>query len=259
MVARASRVVRVSALVAGTLIAGATLTGCGTADVDDATPESKSFTIGGRELVVDSDNSRIELVPAAGEGKEIKVTRWFDGWTIGGSAGTTWAMQDDGKTLKLRMKCDGISADCEAKHRIEVPRGVTVTVDDTNGSVSARGFETGMKVTSTNGAIDVRGAKGPLELRSTNGGIDVRDVASRSVSATSTNGAVRLGLTTVPETVTTRTTNGAIRIDLPRAPYKVDADSRNGKVSVDVPRDPAARPAVAARSNNGAVDVRSTG
>lgn len=257
MVARARRAVRVPALVGGALLAGSLLTGCGTANADDATPETRTFSLSARELTVDTDNSAIELVPG-GEGKEVKVTRRFDGWSLGGSTGVTWEMEDGG-TLKLRMTCKGVSVGCEAKHRIEVPRGVAVTVKDSNGAVTARGFETRLKVRSSNGAIEVRDAKGPLELKSSNGRITAEGIASRDVSATTSNGEIRLGLTAVPDTVTTRTTNGATRITVPRAPYKVTTGSDNGGVKVNVPRDDAAPHTVSAHSGNGAIEVRTAG
>ncbi|MEU7134103.1 DUF4097 family beta strand repeat-containing protein [Streptomyces sp. NPDC046261] len=258
MVARAHRAVRVSAVLGGALIAGSLLTGCGTANADDATPESRTFSLGGRELTVDTDNSAVELVPGDGDGKQVKVTRWFDGWALGGSTGVTWAMEDGG-TLKLRVKCKGVTVGCEAKHRIEVPRGVDVTVRDGDGTITARGFESRLKVTSGNGAIEVRDTKGPLELKSSNGQITAEGVGSRKVSATTSNGEIRLGLTAAPDTVTTRTNNGSTRITVPRAPYKVTAGSGNGSVHVDVPRDDAAPHAVSAHSGNGSIDVRTSG
>ncbi|MFI9200542.1 DUF4097 family beta strand repeat-containing protein [Streptomyces sp. NPDC053048] len=258
MLSRARRAARVSALAGATLIAGVVLTGCGSADADDATPEHRSFSISGRELTVDTDNSAIELVPAAGDGKEVKVTRWFDGRVMAGSADVTWSMTDD-DTLRLRMKCTGLSVDCEAKHRIEVPRGVAVTVKDDNGAVTARGLETALRIRSSNGAIDVRDAKGAVELRSSNGQITAKNLRSPKVKATTSNGEVRLGFDKAPDEVRTSTSNGATRITLPRTPYKVDARSHNGQVSVDVPRDDAAPRLVSARSGNGAIEVRTTG
>ncbi|WP_181143620.1 DUF4097 family beta strand repeat-containing protein [Streptomyces cinnamoneus] len=250
------RPVRIPALVGGVLLAGLTLGGCGSSNADDATPEERTFSISGRELTVDSDNSAIELVPG-GDGKDVKVVRRFDGWALGGSAGVSWEMRGD--TLKLRLTCKGISMGCEAKHRIEVPRGVAVTVKEDNGSVTARDLETPLAITTSNGSIDVRNAKGPLELRTSNGAVKARGLGSRTVSVTTSNGSVEVGAEQVPDHVETRTGNGATRITLPRAGYKVAAHSDNGGTKVDVPRDDAAGHAVTARSGSGRIDIRTAG
>ncbi len=257
MLPRARRVVRLSALAAGTLIAGTALTGCGSADARDAKPEEKTFSISGRELVVDSDDSEVELVPGRGEGKDVKVTRWFDYWTVGGSASASWEM--DGNTLKLRLHCGGISVECDAKHRIEVPRGVTVTVKDDNGAVKARGFETPLKITSDNGAIDVRDSNGTLDLRTSNGEITAKGIGAKKVTAGSSNGAIHLETNAVPDLVETDTDNGATTVVVPRSSYKVDTDSGNGGIHVRVPRDDASGHTIKARSANGAIDIRTAG
>ncbi|GHG73173.1 DUF4097 family beta strand repeat-containing protein [Streptomyces griseocarneus] len=258
MLPRARRAVRLSALAGGVLAAAVALTGCATVDADDATPEHKAFSLAGRELTVDTDNSAIELVPATGNGKDVQVTRWFDGWSMGGETGVSWEMEG-GDTLKLRMKCKGLSVDCEAKHRIEVPRGVAVTVKGSNGAVKARGFETALNVRTSNGAIDIRDAKGTVELRSSNGAVTAEGLRAPKVKATTSNGEIRIGLARVPDEVRTSAGNGATRITLPRAPYKVDTKSGNGGVNVDVPRDDASRHEVTARSGNGAIEVRTAG
>ncbi|MFI2072444.1 MULTISPECIES: DUF4097 family beta strand repeat-containing protein [Streptomyces] len=258
MLPRARRVARLSALAGGVLVAAVALTGCGTADADEATPEHKAFALAGRELTVDTDNSAIELVPASGNGKDVQVTRWFDGWSVGGETGVSWEMEG-GDTLKLRMKCRGLSVDCEAKHKIEVPRGVAVTVKGGNGEIKARGFETALTVRTSNGAVDVRDAKGAVELRTSNGAITAEGLRASKVKASTSNGQVRIGLDRVPDEVRTTASNGATRITLPRAPYKVDAKAGNGSVSVDVPRDDASRHEVIAHSGNGAIEVRTAG
>ncbi|MFD8997297.1 DUF4097 family beta strand repeat-containing protein [Streptomyces abikoensis] len=254
---RVRRAVRVSVLGGGALVAAVSLTGCGTANAEDATPETRTFSISGKQLTVDSDNSAIELVPVAKDGKDIKVTRWFDGWTLGGSAGVSWEMRGD--TLKLRLKCSGISVGCEAKHRIEVPRGVSVKVDDANGEIKAGGFETPLTLKSDNGRIDVRDSNGALELETSNGEIIAENVGAPRIKAGSSNGRIAISASKAPESIDARTDNGEIRVALPRTGYKVDARSDSGGVKVGVPRDDASGRSVRAHSSNGAVDIRATG
>ncbi|MFI8940904.1 DUF4097 family beta strand repeat-containing protein [Streptomyces syringium] len=247
--------VRLPLVVGTVLAAGVALTGCGGAHAEDAEPERRTFSLEGRELTVDADNSELELVTVDAKTKDLKVTRWFDGWTVGGESKATWAMKDG--TLKLREHCDGLMNNCASKHRIEVPRGVKVTVRDNNGKVRARGFETDLKVHTDNGKIDIADSKGNLDLSSSNGDVVAARVTPQRVKAASSNGGVRLALTRVPDRVEVSSDNGATKVELPRATYDVIAESQNGKVDVDVPRDSASHRKVTARSQNGEVTVRS--
>ncbi|MFF4216414.1 DUF4097 family beta strand repeat-containing protein [Streptomyces nondiastaticus] len=247
-----SAALRIPLVTVGVLVAGAVLTGCGSADADEATPEHKAFALAGKELTVESDNSALELVPA--DVKDVRVTRWFSGWTLGGTAKVTWEM--DGSVLKLKEKCSGLSADCESRHKIEVPRGVKVTVKNDNGAVKARGFDTDLDIRSGNGAVRVDDSSGSLRLHSSNGTLTTTGVTSRQVKADTDNGAVQLSFGRAPDRVDAGSDNGSITIGLPRAPYKAEGRSNNGKVRVDVPRDDNSAHVVTAHSNNGEVKIR---
>lgn len=253
---RARTAARLSLVTAGVLAAGAALAGCGSADASEAKPESKMFALAGKELTVESDNSALEIVPAERAGG-VEVTRWFSGWTLGGTAKVSWEL--DGSVLKLKEQCSGLSADCESRHKIEVPRGVKVTVKSGNGSVKARGIETDLKITSGNGAVRVVDSSGALDLFSSNGTVLTTGTTSTRVKAGSDNGEVRLTLGRVPDRVEAESDNGAVTIDLPRASYRVDARSRNGAEHVDVPRDDNSKHVVSARTGNGEVKIRTAG
>ncbi|MEU1813985.1 DUF4097 family beta strand repeat-containing protein [Streptomyces roseifaciens] len=249
---RARSAARISLVSAGVLAAGAALAGCGSADASEAKPETKTFALAGKELTVESDNSALEIAPA--DVKGVEVTRWFSGWTLGGTAKVSWEL--DGSVLKLKEQCSGLSADCESRHKIEVPRGVKVTVKSDNGSVRTRGFDTDLKITSDNGAVKAADCSGALDLFSSNGTVLATGATPARVKAGSDNGAVRLTLTRVPDRVEAETRNGALTLDLPRASYRVDAHSRNGGEHVDVPRDDNSKHVISARSGNGELKIR---
>ncbi|TQK44265.1 putative adhesin [Streptomyces sp. SLBN-118] len=240
----------------GTAVLGLSLTGCGSADAGEAPVEKRAFPFVGKALTIDTDDSDIELQPA--DVKDVQVTRQVDGWAfLGDGPEASWKMED-GK-LTLRVNCDAVASDCEARHIVKVPRGVAVTVEDDNGSVTASGFDTALTVRSDNGAVTVRDSSGPLQLDSDNGEIVTERVRARTVSVKVENGDVRLGLLAAPERVETVTDNGSTLIELPRAgaPYAVTAKSDNGGVDVDVPNDSSSTHVVNARSDNGKVTLRS--
>ncbi|MER5221926.1 DUF4097 family beta strand repeat-containing protein [Streptomyces flaveus] len=248
--------IRRSAALATVAVAAVTLlaAGCGANAGDDDEPEQRSFALEGRTLTVDSDDSALELVPA--DVDKVKVTRWFQGSVVvGGDPKVTWAMKDD--RLTLRMKCTGVVADCSARHRIEVPRGIAVTVKDGDGSVRASGFEEALNVRTGDGSVHVKDSSGPLTLRTGDGSVTATGVDSRRVDVHTRDGSVRLGLAAVPDRVVSRSHDGSVTIELPsEATYRVDTETGDGSVDVSVPRDERSAHEVSAHARDGKVTVR---
>ncbi|WP_308288518.1 DUF4097 family beta strand repeat-containing protein [Streptomyces macrolidinus] len=230
----------------------ATTAACGSA-ADDKHPDHRAFAVHGRTLTVDSDSSALEIVPA--EGDQVKVTRWFHGTAlIGKDPRATWSVRGD--RLVLRVKCAGLIADCSARHRIEVPRGIGVTVEDHNGSVRAQGIKGELSIRTSNGSVRVTDSTGALTLKSNNGSVRATGVGSRRVHAETHNGPVHLELAAAPELVEAASRNGSVSITVPRTGYRVTTDSHNGSVHVSVPRDAHSSHAVRARTSNGSINVR---
>ncbi|USQ88058.1 DUF4097 domain-containing protein [Streptomyces phaeoluteigriseus] len=242
-------------LAAGAVVAlAATGTACSSAG-DDEHPDHRSFALEGATLTVDSDDSALEIV-ASDEYRAgaVRVTRWFDGSVlVGDGPEVTWSMKDD--RLVLRTHCSGVVADCSAKHRIEVPRGVAVKVEEDDGSVRARGFQDALSIRTADGSVRVTDSSGPLDLRSDDGSVRAQ-VSSRQVSAHTRDGSIRLGLEAVPDRVESASDDGSVTIELPRATYKVTTRTGDGSVDVSVPRDDSSEHVVSARSGDGKVTVR---
>ncbi|WP_435970329.1 DUF4097 family beta strand repeat-containing protein [Streptomyces sp. Qhu_M48] len=233
------------------------LSGCGSTDVEGAPVERKAFAFGGGALTVDSDDSALVITPA--DIDEVRVERQVDGWVFMGSGpDPSWKLVDG--RLTLRVDCGGVASDCDAVHRIQVPRGVAVSVEDDNGGVTATGFDTPLKVRSDNGDVRVREARGPLDLGSDNGDLVVEAGATApEVVARADNGDVRIALGAVPRRVDVFTDNGDVTVSLPTAEYAVTGASENGDVRIDVPLRDGSGHTVSARSDNGDVSVLTSG
>ncbi|GAP46378.1 DUF4097 family beta strand repeat-containing protein [Streptomyces azureus] len=253
------------------LVAG--LSACGASAGDDKEPDRRSFDLRSRTLTVDSDDSALEIVAAdSNPAGQIEVTRWFQGSVVvGKDAKATWSMRDD--RLVLRLKCSGVVVDCSAKHRIEVPRGVTVKVQDDDGSVRARGFRDPLSIRTGDGSVRVTDTTGPLELRTGDGSIRVTgttgplrmrtgdgsiraSVSSRDVRTHTGDGSVHLELGSVPDRVESRSGDGSVTIALPKATYRVTTETGDGGVDVSVPRDESSSHVVSAHTGDGKVTVR---
>lgn len=247
--------------VAGAVVAVVALAGgCGGRAQDDEHPDHRTFELHGKTLTIDSNDSALELVPV--DGDKVQVTRWFTARvTLGDDPTTTWSWQDD--QLTLRVHCSGLVTSCSAKHRVEVPRDVAVTVRNQDGSVTASGFRTALRLHSDDGSLHVENASGPLELTSKDGSIHAVGLTSRQVRAATDDGSLELELKEVPDRVDTRTKDGSTTITLPRsssggaaAAYHVTAASDDGHVTVDVPRDAHSPHVVSAHADDGKVTVR---
>ncbi|MER6788217.1 DUF4097 family beta strand repeat-containing protein [Streptomyces sp. NPDC000658] len=241
-----------AAAVVAALAAGAT--GCGASAADDEHPDHRSFALEGDTLTIDSDDSALEIVASdTAKTGAVAVTRWFEGSVaVGGSPKVTWSMKDD--RLTLRVHCSGVIADCSAKHRVEVPRGVAVKVDD-DGSVRARGFREALSVRAQDGSVHVTDSSGPLDLRTEDGSVHA-EVASRSVRTRTEDGSVSLDLSAVPDRVDSVSQDGSVTIALPTATYRVTTKTDDGGVDVTVPRDESSAHVVSARTADGKVTVR---
>ncbi|MFD8234648.1 DUF4097 domain-containing protein [Streptomyces sp. NPDC059696] len=264
---------RATALAGAVVVLVAGLSACGASAGDDTDPDHRSFGLKGRTLTVDSDDSALEIVAADGiPAGEVEVTRWFQGSVaIGKEPEATWSLRDD--RLVLRLRCSGIVADCSAKHRIEVPRGITVKVESDDGSVRARGFHTPLTIRTGDGAVRVSDTTGPVRLRTGDGSIRVgdttgplrmrtgdgsvrADVSSRDVRTHTGDGSVRLRLGVVPDRVESRSGDGSVTIALPRATYRVTTETGDGGVDVSVPRGDSSAHVLSARTGDGEVTVR---
>lgn len=98
------------------------LTAC-SVDAHKATPQHKTFAFGGGTLDVRAHGTPTDLVAA--DRDDVEVTRWFDA-KFGSKKTLRWRL--DGDTLDLEAGCTGLAL-CDARFRVEVPRGVTVLRD----------------------------------------------------------------------------------------------------------------------------------
>ncbi|MFI7384949.1 DUF4097 family beta strand repeat-containing protein [Streptomyces sp. NPDC049813] len=254
--AHGARAVRGLAAVAVVAALAATATACGADASDDPHPDHRSFALHGRTLTVDSDDSALELVP--GDGKKVQVTRWFRGSTvIGSDPKASWAWQGDEDRLTLRLHCAGFVADCSARHRVEVPRGVAVVVRSDDGSVRADGFAKGLDITTQDGSVRVRNVSGPLRLHSDDGSVRATGVDARQVTVRTEDGSANIAARTAPDRLDARTDDGSLTLTLPgSATYQVATDTDDGGVDVSVPRDRHSAHRILARSQDGEVTVR---
>jgi len=190
-----------------------------------------------REVEIHTTNGRVDVV-ASSEAEEITVEAIMQE-SREGDADFSVSLQDADATVSIDGECDaGWGRSCSVGFVVTVPGGVDVDA------------------TTTNGAIVIDGVSGSVEAHTTNGAVTGNDLASRDVTARTTNGRVRLLFDDAPSDVEVRTSNGSIDVMVPDdgTEYDVDADSNNGSVDVDLPTGDSGHQ-VTARTTNGRIDI----
>ncbi|MFE2849909.1 DUF4097 family beta strand repeat-containing protein [Streptomyces lavendulae] len=217
-----------------------------------ATVESKSFDFAGGSLTVTSGSADLALVAADIEG--VQVERRVTGRKVGGEVGSGWQLE--GGTLTLSLDCTGISLDCGAKYTVKVPRAVAVTAESGKGRIEATGFTADFSARTADGDVrlsDLHGAE--LALEGGDGSIEGDGISARSVSVTSHNGNVDLGLAAVPDLVDVQSRDGNVELGLPESTYAVRTAAKKGDVTVNVAKDDGSGHSVAVRTRNGSIAI----
>ncbi|WP_050374519.1 DUF4097 family beta strand repeat-containing protein [Streptomyces acidiscabies] len=223
---------------------------------EDTEPESRAFGLKGSTLTIDAQDTALEIVAAEGnKAGQVEVTRWFDGSvTVGEGPKLTWSMSEDGR-LKLRMKCSGLVADCSARHRVEIPRGVAVKVVSNDGGVKVSGLRDALSVKAGDGSVRITDTSGPLDLDTNDGSVRA-DVSSRRITTHSGDGSVRLNLSVVPDRIEAKANDGNVTIEVPKGTYKVSTKVNDGDTRVSVPRADDSAHEITARVSDGHLTIR---
>lgn len=203
-------------------------------------------------IEIDADAGAISLRATSAEDVTLITTRE---WSLGRRPDVTTSAERG--VLRVASRCGPtiLTVRCSARHELDVPAGIPVTVTSSAGAIDADGLTAGLTAETRAGAITLTDVAGDVVLQTSAGSIEAT-VASRRVDASSSAGAVTIVNRVVPEMLAVRTSAGGIDIAVPRSFYRVRADSSAGDVAINVPTDPEASRTITARSSAGAVQVR---
>lgn len=140
----------------------------------------------------------------------------------------------EGGTLTLRHTCSG---NCSVDSRIEIPKGLKVTLDTGSGGITLRALT---------GEVKAHTGSGDIEAGSLGAGRFVAETGSGDVE-------VRFGA--VPGHVEIETGSGDAAVRLPQASYKVTAETGSGERTVKVADDPSSARSVLVRTGSGDAKV----
>ncbi|AJT65936.3 hypothetical protein T261_4282 [Streptomyces lydicus] len=145
----------------------------------------------------------------------------------------------------------GCGKDCAVTYTVELPAGLPVSGETTNGAV--RLTKVGkVDVTTGSGDIELDGVAGTAEVRTSNGRITGHGLSGKGITARTSNGEIDLTPTT-PQSIRAETSNGAITVKVPKAPYRVTTRTSNGDKNITVPNDPSGRFHLDLTTSNGSI------
>ncbi|MEV6166241.1 DUF4097 family beta strand repeat-containing protein [Streptomyces sp. NPDC052052] len=234
--------------------AGAVVGFWGSVD-DKSAPVQRTFEVGGDRLTISRSNGDLDVRPA--DVDEVEVKRWFSGWSVFGKPKASWDLVGD--KLTLGTDCGFVISSCSARYEVLVPKNLALTVEGDNGETTATGFDTALRIRSDNGSVHVSDASGSLTLHSGSGELRATGIDSGRVEARSANGKVYLAFVSTPDRVDVRTENGGVTVEVPDAAYKVTTRTENGDVEANVPTDASSDRTISARTENGAITLRTAG
>lgn len=204
---------------------------------------------------LDLDLRSASVVIRAGDGDEVVVEKDVTTGVFGGSS----AEEQAGSTLRLTQRCPVVLGfRCRGTYTLTVPADVEVRGSTTNGAIRIQGLEGTVDVVTTNGAVHMEDLAGAVSVGTTNGRIEGDSLATPSLRASTSNGAVRLGFVTTPTRLEVRTSNGGVEVVLPEdAPVvAVSAQTSNGDTVADVRTDPSSDSRFDISTSNGDIVVR---
>jgi DUF4097 and DUF4098 domain-containing protein YvlB len=219
---------------------------------EEAKATQDSYPVQGTSLTVVSKSSDVEVV--AGDVREIKVERKFKKTVFGSDPDESYR---DGKLEVKSNGCTFMSFGCRTDYVITVPKDLTVSVDNTSGTVKVSDVAEVGKLKTTSGNIEVHGGGGEMTLDATSGDIEATALTATKVHAKTTSGEVELTFAAAPSEVQAQGTSGDVTVLVPEGSetYKVDTDTSSGDEHTELRTDPAATRTITAKTSSGDVAV----
>ncbi|MRG59756.1 DUF4097 family beta strand repeat protein [Agromyces sp. CFH 90414] len=201
------------------------LGGCALLGPPHTITDSAAVTEAVTAIEIDQPDGAV-VVQADDDATEISIERTVHYRGPEREIGETHAVE--GGTLVL----GGCGRNCSVDYVLEVPAGLDVSGETTNGSIELSGVAE-VAVSTSNGRIELDGVTGSVDADTSNGRIIGTDLTGDGVEASTSNGAIELELGT-PQDVTADTSNGSIELRVPDARYRVETETSNGGIDVGI-------------------------
>lgn len=238
--------IRIIGTIAAACVGGSVISACGALPgkkfTDDATVSKKITSVR-----LDGDSGGV-TVHGGKSGRPVALHRSV---TYRGDrpAAATYRVEDGG-VLVLGGCGDGCSVD----YSVELPAGLPVSGETSNGAVILSKVGT-VDVATSSGSIELTDIAGAVDARTSNGRITGRGLSGTHIDAESSNGEIDLTAATA-QSIRAKTSNGSVTVTVPKGPYRVSAGTSSGSKHLGVADDPSARYRLDLNTSNGDVTAR---
>lgn len=164
----------------------------------------------------------------------------------------------DKGVLKLKANCGGVRVGgCSVAYAIVVPSNISVTVNNSGGSVEVKGAKSDVRAVTKSGSVILNDSYGRIDVQTNEGKVTGTALSSRDVSVKTQTGPIALRFSAAPSNVNADSKGGVVTVQVPKSSttFNVDASSQSGKTTTDIPRDGSSPFVIKAHSETGAVTV----
>jgi Putative adhesin len=195
-----------------------------------------------------------EIVGSA-DATSVSMTRSYT-WSLGRPTITS---NLDGGLLSMGSSCPfSVGLGCSGHVRLVVPSGLSVTVHDSDGSLTLRNLGGTVDLSTSDGSIHAKNLSGKLTLHSSDGSLTATGLTSPTVAATTSDGSVHLTFAAPPSSVTASSSDGSLDIVVPKdgTAYDVTATTGDGSRNISVPTDSSSEHKMTLRTSDGSIHVQ---
>ncbi|NUT42270.1 MAG: DUF4097 family beta strand repeat protein [Thermoactinospora sp.] len=219
--------------IAGALAAAALLTGCGVVG-GPTQQEEISYDVPDKvaKLVLDSESGDIVVNESDRAGIRVVETRHWN------NDKPNAQHKVNGDTLDVSYTCpDDFVNNCSVDYRLEVPKGLELTLETGSGDLTLRTLSGVVRAKSGSGDISASGLVGKL-FRAETG-----------------SGDVELKYASTPDEIKVETGSGNATVWVPQGPYDVQTKTGSGATEVAVTDEPGATRKISLETGSGDVKV----
>ena len=246
-----NRTLRLLAATGAVALIGFGAVGCAANDGPAVSTNATFDDVDLKSLTIKSASA--DVIVQEGKDQSIRV----DGSSIGGPRGSVVEPTLEGGTLTLPFDCTGVTLGCEAGYVVQVPAGLAVTVQSTDGDVKAYGLAGPLTIAAHKGDVTLdQLSSESVTITGRDGDIDGTNLSTAKLHADVRNGDVELAFAAAPLLVDVVGKDGDVEIELPRELFAIKAESRKGDIEITAGRDDASANSISVVTNGGDIEIR---
>ncbi|MEU9122505.1 DUF4097 family beta strand repeat-containing protein [Streptomyces sp. NPDC048506] len=204
-------------------------------------------------------SKKITAIRLDGDSGSVTIRGGKAGGTVSVHRSVTYqGDRPEGATQRVEdgvLMLGGCGEKCSVNYTVEVPAGLPVSGNTSNGAVDLTAVGT-VNVTTSSGAIELNDIAGAVDVHTSNGQIRGRGLSGSHITAETSNGEIDLTPATA-QSVRAETTNGSITVKVPKGHYRISTRTSNGDKNISVANDPAGRYRLDLTTSNGDITATS--